>query len=121
MLDLSFHRFSHLLIYLPISPVNITVTHLHFRCRSYVEYAAEQCQARVNSLVEALTEQGRTILTEVVTMMMTMLMTMTMKTKTMMMTMTMKDSLVEALTEQGRNILTELVFIIAIYTVYYTA
>ena len=35
------------------------------RCRSYVEYAAEQCQARVNSLVEALTEQGRTILTEV--------------------------------------------------------
>ena len=37
------------------------------RCRSYVEYAAEQCQARVNSLVEALTEQGRTILTEVTT------------------------------------------------------
>ena len=36
------------------------------RCRSYVEYAAEQCQARVNSLVEALTEQGRTILTEVI-------------------------------------------------------
>ena len=46
-----------------------TFTLLNFslpaRCRSYVEYAAEQCQARVNSLVEVLTEQGRTILTEV--------------------------------------------------------
>ena len=41
------------------------------RCRSYVEYAAEQCQARVNSLVEALTEQGRTILTEVTTILKT--------------------------------------------------
>ena len=41
------------------------------RCRSYVEYAAEQCQARVNSLVEALTEQGRTILTEVMTILKT--------------------------------------------------
>ena len=33
-----------------------------------MEYAAEQCQARVNSLVEALTDQGRTILTEVIMM-----------------------------------------------------
>ena len=69
-----------------------------------MEYAAEQCQARVNSLVEALTEQGRTILTEV--MMMTMIMMM----------MTMMKSLVESRTELGRTMLTEVVFIIATYS-----
>lgn len=35
------------------------------RCRSYVEYAAGQCEARVNSLASALEVEGRSLLTRV--------------------------------------------------------
>ena len=38
---------------------------LEARCRSYVEYAADQCTARVNSLAAELERQGRGLLGQV--------------------------------------------------------